>query len=152
MTKQFSIEEELPLESDHPLPYLAVYKSAIPKRALFPLVIMMISVAGLVLTSEESYWRLIFVATELLSIIGIIVIIKQSLKKRKTAWNRLDEEVDNFIESVQLRYKVTLTETILYSIVQGGNTLLSDKNGQLTRIMILSDPETRTTKLIAGKL
>jgi hypothetical protein len=125
-----------------------VYKSFLPKSAILPVASMMFAVLGLALSPELGFWRPMFAAIEIVSIIAIIMITSRSLKNRKKAWDTLDNEIVAFIEAAQKRYKVTLTETILYAIAQGGTTLLTDKNGALTRIMLTSDPEARTTKLM----
>lgn len=145
------VREELPLSSAAPLPYMAVYKSSLPKSAWIPVLLLMISTVGLIVSRDMLL--ILFFILEVLSIVSIFVISAKTSRKKKETWVFLDEQHEEFIEAVRKRYGVTLTETILYALAQGGETLLPDNQGQLTRIMIMSDPETQITKLVeSGKV
>lgn len=145
------IREELPLASTEPLPYLAVYRSFLPKKTLVPIGFLMVSTVGLVVS--HNLFVALFFLMELSSIAAILVIALKTSKKKRETWSFLAEQHKEFTEVVSERYGVTLTETILYQLAQGGETLLPDNNGQLTRIMMESDPATQTTKLVeSGKV
>jgi hypothetical protein len=150
MTKA-PIREELPLSSNTPLPYMAVYRSFLPKSAWIPVLLLMVSTVGLILSHD--ILLILFFLLEVFSIAAIFAISLKTSKKKKETWVFLDEQHKEFIEAVRKRYGVTLTETILYALAQGGETLLPDNTGQLTRIMIESDSETKITKLVeSGKV
>ena len=145
---------ELPRASSTALPFLPVYKSSLPRAALVFIVILMVSTAGLIVSPSNGGRVLVagFFVLELISIAAIISISLKTSKKKQKTWSFLDKEKTEFMDAVAERYQVTLTESILYQLAQGRNTLLPDKNGDLTRIMIHSDSETETTKLvISGK-
>lgn len=151
MTKTPTLREELPLSSTTQLPYMTVYKSFIPKSAWIPVLLLMVSTVGLVVSHGTTL--ILFFLLEVFSIVAIFVISSKTAKKKKETWVFLDEQHKEFIEAVRKRYGVTLTETILYALAQGGETLLPDNTGQLTRIMIESDPETKITRLVeSGKV
>lgn len=145
------VREELPLSSTVPLPYMAVYKGLLPKSAWIPVLLLMISTVGLIVSHDM--FLVLFFLMEIVSIAAIFAISLNTSKKKKETWMFLVEQHEEFIEAVSKRYGVTLTETILYVLAQGGETLLPNNQGQLTRIMIVSDPETRITKLVeSGKV
>lgn len=142
---------ELPLISDEQLPYMAVYRSSLSKSAWIPVLFLMISTVGLV--ASHGILLAVFFVIEVISIALIFTSAMRTSKKKKETWLFLDEQHKEFITAVNNRYGVVLTETILYSLAQGGETILSNSKGDLTRIMISSDPATRTTTLVeSGKL
>lgn len=143
--------EELPTASQEPLPYLPVYASFLPKKVLIPVTLLMIATGGVVVAHD--WLRGAFFTLEILSIYAILILTLRTSRKKKETWDFLEDQHKEFIEAAKNRYQVTLTETILYQLAQGGETLLSDCKGQLRRIMIESDPSTQRTKLVeAGKL
>lgn len=130
---------------------MAVYKGLLPKSAWIPVLLLMISTVGLIVSHD--LFLILFFLMEIVSIAAIFAISLNTSKKKKETWVFLVEQHKEFIEAVNKRYGVTLTETILYALAQGGETLLPNNQGQLTRIMIVSDPETRITKLVeSGKV
>lgn len=143
---EFMNKAELPLISETPLPYLAVYRTSLSKAAWIPVIFLMISTVGLIISHGVLLAG--FFLMEVISIIFILIVSVKTSKKKKATWVFLDEQHKEFIAAVSKRYGVTLTETILYSLAQGGETILSDSKGHLTRIMIESDPETQTTLLV----
>lgn len=140
------IREELPLASTEPLPYLAVYRSFLPKKTLIPIGFLMVSTVGLVVS--HSLFLVLFFLMELSSIAAILVIALKTSKKKRETWSFLAEQHKEFTEAVSERYGVTLTETILYQLAQGGETLLPDNNGQLTRIMMESTRQLKPLNLL----
>lgn len=143
---------ELPLASSTALPFMPLYKSSLPRLALISIAVLMVSTAGLIVSPTEGGRVVIaiFFLLEILSIVAIVLISVKTSKKKQETWSFLDTEHKAFADAVAARYGVIITETILYQLAQGGNTLLTDKNGDLTRIMIESDPVTQTTKLVVS--
>ena len=143
---------ELPLKSDIPLPYVAGVRNSLPKSALLFIVLLMVSTAGLMaFPVVGSSLFAVLLAGEVISVAALIVITVRTAKRKATAWSELNTQSEQIIQQVQLRYGVTLTETILYQLVQGGKTNLPDKDGNITLIRLINDPETSTTKLIAAE-
>jgi len=143
---------ELPVASPKVLPYVELYRRSFPLISLFPIATMMIATVGIILAPSHN---MIMVGGSLLDLFSFaaiaLIILKTTQKKQKTGLF-LGADTKEFMEAVSERYQITLTESILERLVQGGTTKLLDKNGELKRIMIDSSPETRTTKLVAVEL
>lgn len=140
---------ELPVASTEPLPYVLLYRRSFPMIALIPIATLLIATAGMIVSpSDNSMMFAGFFLLDLLSLSAIAIIAMKTIQKKQETGLFLGEGTKGFIEAVAKRYKVALTETILYRLLQGGSTELLDKNGTLKRIMLDSDPQEQTTKLV----
>jgi hypothetical protein len=140
---------ELPIASTMTLPYVAVYRSSFPLIALLPIATLLIATGGMVVAPTDNNMMFAgFFLLDLLSFAAVALIALKTIQKKQKTGLFLGSDTDEFIEAVAKRYKVTLTETILYRLTLGGSTDLLDKNGTLKRIMLESNPEMKTTKLV----
>lgn len=140
---------ELPVASTTALPYVALHRSSFPVIALIPIATLLIATAGMIVSpSGNSMMFAGFFLLDLLSFSAIATIALKTIQKKQKTGLFLGDGTKGFIEAVAKRHKVALTETILFRLIQGGSTELLDKNGVLKRIMLESDPQEKTTKLV----
>lgn len=147
--KNQTARAELPIISNNTLPYLPVHRISFPKTAIIPVVTMMLATAGLMAFAGKT--QPLFIASfvvEMISVVIILFIAVRQSRKKTFAWAVFEQTSESFIETARLRYNVVLTQTILSRLAQGGSTLLPDAKGSLTRIVLESDPETLTSKLV----
>lgn len=140
---------ELPVTSTTELPYVVLYRSSFPMIALIPIATLLIATAGMIISPSGNNMMFAgFFLLDLLSFSAIAIVAMKTIQKKQKTGLFLGEGTKGFIEAVSKRYNVALTETILYRLLQGGSTELLDKNGALKRIMLESDPQEKTTKLV----
>lgn len=143
--------QELPLVKDRPLPYtlLFVPESSLLFRVSF--VVFFLSLAGMTTPWVVHDFTLLGVFAGIAATAGTVVTVfaVRTFRRRRKAKRFLRTKSVEMIEAIHERYGVLLTETILYSLVQGGSTVLFYEKSNVRVLMLLgSDPATKRTIMV----
>lgn len=150
MTKSMPFAE-LPIARKAELPYLPTYYRASPRKLILPILLLFVGLTGVTAftPNRQPILFALFAFVILVTVIQLSVTGTKTLKLRRATTRSLDANAEEFIQAAKTKYGVTLTQTILYQLAQGGATTLMDKNDATRRIMLNSISETKTTRLVA---
>ena len=144
-----SYQQEFPvLNPEVELPDLPVYRRHRPLIFL-PLSLTLISVTALLSVPDSApLFRGLSLIVLVLSLIVVVMMTKKSLEERRETTHFLNTSLLRFAAAAQERYGVALTETIIYSLAQGGSNHLTDKDRELRLVKIGTLPGESRTKLL----
>lgn len=143
--------QELPLASDKPLPYIRLF---VPDSSLLfrvSLLAFFITLAGITTpwVAQNTVLTGLFAGVCVVAGAVVAVFALRTQRRRSKAKQFLRERSSEMIDAVQDRYGIKLTETILYSLVQGGSTVLYyEQSNVRVMTMLGSDPKIRRTIMV----
>lgn len=143
---------ELPLRAEVELPYFPLYERSKLTLSSLLFSFMCLGMTGIFMFSSSAKhgaFLLISILIEAVSATALIIITRNAFKRRAAVAEFVEANSSKFISAVEERYGVTLTVTILYSLIQGGQTTLLDNNGDQRQITLENNLNTMTTKLTA---
>lgn len=144
--------KELPQASNTPLPYLVQLRVKLSLLSVALPVLLMVTSGVIIMiprSPETEVLLGVIYAMEILLVIFSIRVTAKIMLARRTVRTTVEDIGEKFLQAVQQRYGIIMSETILYQLIQNRSTTLHDKEGNLTQMMLVSNPETQTSKIVA---
>lgn len=142
--------EELPQTSSAALSYLPQIKMREPWKTGILLALLMLTAAGIIITPptpQSKILLLVLCGLEIIWMVLSFIFTIGIVKAKRTVRTALEDTGSEFRETALTRYGVTLTELITYQLAQGKATSLYNAEGVLTRMMLVSNSDNKTSKL-----